>query len=356
VAELDAGGGGGAAVVTRLAQRPPVPSAGGVVSSTEALSREAPPLSALGLATRLLVVLERHGRALVIAAAFLWLIAFFLVPFAIILKISLSEPMLAQPPYAPVFDVVDQAGAAAVVARFNLGNYQLVLSDPLYVRAYLGSVAIAAVATLLTAAIGLPMAYGMAKAPQRWRAALVMAVILPFWTSFLIRVYAWIGILKPEGLLNALLMALGVIDEPLVILGTPAAIHIGIVYSYLPFMVLPIFASLDRMDGSLVEAAVDLGCRPVKAFWVITVPMAMPGIVAGSLLVFIPAVGEFVIPDLLGGAETVMIGRVLWVEFFNNRDWPLASAVAVLLLLVLVVPIVLFQRAQERARQRGAAA
>jgi putrescine transport system permease protein len=199
---------------------------------------------------------------------------------------------------------------------------------------------------LLTLAVGLPMAYAMARAPERSRLPLLMLVILPFWTSFLIRVYAWIGILKNEGLLNALLLWLGVISEPLVILNTNIAVYIGIIYSYLPFMVLPIYASFDKMDASLVEAAVDLGCRPTEAFWRITVPIALPGIVAGSLLVFTPAIGEFVIPDLLGGSETLMIGRTLWVEFFNNRDWPLASAVAIVLLLVLVLPIMYFQRSQ----------
>jgi putrescine transport system permease protein len=302
-----------------------------------------------GLLARLGWWLERRGRRLVVLVPFIWLLLFFLLPFLIVLMISFSEPMLAQPPYAPLLDLADQAGSMYLRIQLNLSNYLTLFRDETYARAYLGSLRIAFFATLLTLVVGLPMAHGMARAPERWRLPLLMLVILPFWTSFLIRVYAWIGILKNEGLLNAFLLWLGVISEPLVILNTNVAVYIGIVYSYLPFMVLPIYASLEKMDASLVEAAVDLGCRPTKAFWKITVPIAFPGIVAGSLLVFIPAVGEFVIPDLLGGSETLMIGRTLWVEFFNNRDWPLASAVATVLLLVLVVPIMYFQRSRARA-------
>jgi putrescine transport system permease protein len=272
-----------------------------------------------------------------------------------VLKISFSEPLLAQPPFAPLMTWVDRAGMSFLSIRLNVSNYQLLFEDTLYARAYLNSLRIAATATALTLALGLPLAYAIARSPSRWRAMLLMAIILPFWTSFLVRVYAWIGILKQEGLLNALLAGLGLIEQPLVILNTEIAIYIGIVYSYLPFMVLPIYASFAKMDGSLIEAAVDLGCRPVKAFWVVTVPIARPGIAAGCLLVFIPAVGEFIIPDLLGGSDTLMIGRLLWVEFFNNRDWPLASAVAIVLVLVLIVPIMVFQRQQSR-RSGGAAA
>ena len=286
------------------------------------------------------------GRLLVIAIPYLWLVAFFLVPFATVLKLSFSEAAVAQPPYLPLAQWLDEAGQLSVQVRLNLSNYLLLFQDSLYFRAYLNSVRIAAIATVLTLLVGFPMAYAMARAPERWRPTLLMLVILPFWTSFLIRVYAWIGILKNEGLLNALLLWLGVISTPLNIINTEIAVHIGIVYSYLPFMVLPLYANLEKHDPTLIEAAVDLGCRPSKAFWAITVPLAVPGIIAGSLLVFIPAVGEFVIPDLLGGSQTLMIGRTLWLEFFQNRDWPLASAVAVLLLLVLVVPIALFQRQQ----------
>lgn len=292
---------------------------------------------------------RRLGRAALLLPPYGWLLLFFLTPFLIVFKLSFSEVALAQPPFLPLAEWLDEAGYIYLQIRLNLSNYILLLQDDLYMRAYLTSVRIAGVATLLTLLIGLPLAYGMARAPERWRPLLVVLVILPFWTSFLIRVYAWIGILKNEGLLNAFLLGLGVIDQPLVILNTAWAVHIGIVYSYLPFMVLPLYASLERHDPSLIEAAVDLGCHPVKAFWTVTVPLALPGIVAGCLLVFIPAAGEFVIPDLLGGSDTVMIGRMLWVTFFNNRDWPLASAVAVVLLLLLVVPIVLFQRRQARA-------
>jgi putrescine transport system permease protein len=215
------------------------------------------------------------------------------------------------------------------------------------------SVVIAAISTFIALLIGFPIAYGMARAPTTIRPLLLMLVILPFWTSFLIRVYAWIGILKPEGLLNQFLMAIGIIDEPLIILNTHTAIFIGIVYSYLPFMVLPLYSALEKMDYSLIEAAQDLGCPPISAFWKITFPLAMPGVVAGCLLVFIPATGEFVIPDLLGGSQTLMIGKTLWNEFFANRDWPVSSAVAVILLLLLVVPMMIFQQAQARAQEQG---
>jgi putrescine transport system permease protein len=253
--------------------------------------------------------------------------------------------LIARPPYAPLFELVDD-----IYLQFtlNLENYMLLWEDSLYWRAYLSSVKIALISTFLTLLIGYPMAYAMARAPRQWRLALLMMVILPFWTSFLIRVYAWIGILKKEGFLNLVLLKFGIISEPLTILNTDLAVYIGIVYSYLPFMLLPLYANLEKMDMSLLEAAADLGCRPLKAFWAITVPLSIPGIIAGCFLVFIPAVGEFVIPDLLGGSDTLMIGKTLWSEFFNNRDWPLSSAVAVVLLLILVIPIMLFQKLQEK--------
>ncbi|WP_295814084.1 ABC transporter permease subunit [uncultured Nitratireductor sp.] len=291
---------------------------------------------------------------LVIAVPYLWLLVFFLAPFLIVFKISLSEPALSMPPYQPVFDLA--GGVSALLERLgqlSFANYLWLLDDPLYINAYLSSIWIAAVSTLITLAVGYPIAYGMARAPASIRPTLLMLVILPFWTSFLIRVYAWIGILKPEGLLNQFLMLLGLIDEPLVILNTTTAIYIGIVYSYLPFMVLPLYSTLEKMDGSLIEAARDLGCPPMAAFWKITFPMSLPGVVAGCMLVFIPAVGEFVIPDLLGGSRTLMIGKTLWTEFFNNRDWPVSSAVAVILLLILIVPIMFFQRSQARSRETG---
>ena len=286
------------------------------------------------------------GRAVLIGLPYLWLLLFFFVPFAIVLKLSLSEVAMAQPPFLPLWEWIDDAGEIFVQIRLNLSNFLLIAQDSLYVRAYLTSIQIAAISTVLTLLVGFPIAYGMAKAPDRWRPLLLMLVILPFWTSFLIRVYAWIGILKNEGLLNGLLLWTGLIAQPLVILQTLTAVYIGIVYSYLPFMILPIYANLEKHDPTLIEAAVDLGCTPIAAFWKVTIPLAIPGIVAGCFLVFIPAVGEFVIPDLLGGSDTLMIGKVLWTEFFNNRDWPLASAVAILLLLLLVVPIALFQRQQ----------
>ncbi len=288
------------------------------------------------------------GRLLILVP-YVWLLAFFLIPFFIVFKISLSQTAIAMPPYTPVFD----AGSFFDSLReLNFANYVWLTQDALYFNAYVSSIVIAAISTFLTLLVGYPIAYGMARAPATVRPTLLMLVILPFWTSFLIRVYAWIGILKPEGLLNQLLLATGIIDTPLVVLNTHTAIFIGIVYSYLPFMVLPLYSSLEKMDFSLIEAAQDLGCRPAGAFWKITFPLSIPGVVAGCMLVFIPAVGEFVIPDLLGGSQTLMIGKTLWNEFFNNRDWPVSSAVAVILLLLLIVPIMIFQNAQARAQEQ----
>ena len=288
----------------------------------------------------------------VILVPYLWLLVFFLVPFAIVFKISLSQTAIAMPPYVPVFGLEDgMAGLLGSLRELSFDNYRWLLDDTLYINAYLSSVMIAAVSTALALLVGYPLAYAMARAPGAMRAVLLMLVILPFWTSFLIRVYAWIGILKPEGLLNQFLLWTGLIDTPLQIMNTHTAIYIGIVYSYLPFMVLPLYATLEKMDFSLIEAAQDLGCTPTGAFWKVTFPLSLPGVAAGCLLVFIPAVGEFVIPDLLGGSQTLMIGKTLWTEFFGNRDWPVASAVAVVLLLILVLPIMFFQRAQARAQE-----
>jgi len=282
------------------------------------------------------------GRRITILIPYLWLLAFFLAPFLIVLKISISQPAIAQPPYTPVWDswgaVIDH------LSNIDLGNYAFLFSDALYVNSYLTSLKIAGISTALTLLIGYPMAYAIARCSPAWRAVFLTMVILPFWTSFLIRVYAWVGILKPEGLLNEFLLWSGLISEPLQIYFTPTAVYIGIVYSYLPFMVLPLYSTLEKLDLSLMEAAADLGARPLTTFWRVTLPLSLPGIAAGCFLVFIPAVGEFVIPELLGGSSTQMIGRTLWSEFFQNRDWPIASAVAVLLLLILVVPIVIFQR------------
>jgi putrescine transport system permease protein len=286
-------------------------------------------------------------RASVIALPYAWLLLLFLVPFGIVLKISLSDYALSIPPYSPTLDVTGGWDAIrSFFGQLDADNYVFLTQDDLYWKAYLSSLRIAAIATFLTLLIGYPVAYAMAKAPRQWQPTLLMLVILPFWTSFLIRVYAWIGILSSEGYLNQVLGALGL--DPVTVLNTNIAVYIGIVYTYMPFMVLPIYSTLEKMDESLIEAARDLGCTAIEAFWRVTLPLSRPGIVAGCFLVFIPAVGEFVIPSLLGGSETLMIGKVLWEEFFNNRDWPVASAVAVVLLLILVVPIVLFQKNQER--------
>lgn len=293
------------------------------------------------------------GR-LVITIPYLWLLVFFLVPFFIVFKISLSEVAMAIPAYMPAFSISDGMGVTwDKIKQLSFDNYIWLTEDALYYKAYLSSVRIAFFSTVLTLLIGFPLAYGIARAPGSLRTTLLMLIILPFWTSFLIRVYAWIAILKPEGLLNQFLMWLNIIDSPLTILNTDWAIYIGIVYSYLPFMVLPIYASLEKMDYSLIEAAQDLGCPPLVAFWKVTFPLSMSGIVAGCFLVFIPAMGEFVIPDLLGGSQTLMIGKTIWSEFFSNRDWPVSSAVAVVLLLILVVPIALFQQVQARQQEKG---
>jgi putrescine transport system permease protein len=290
------------------------------------------------------------GRWLVVAIPYFWLLALFLAPFLIVFKISLSSDAIAQPPYEPTFDLA--AGWDAfkdAFSQLSFDNYSYVLSwDNEFLQAYGSSLWIAAISTFLLLLVGYPIAYGMARAPKSIRPTLLMLVILPFWTSFLIRVYAWIGILSPEGLLYQLLSTLGIADEPLNILATNTAVYIGIVYSYLPFMILPLYSALEKMDETLLEAAADLGCPPFAAFWKITWPLSLPGVFAGSLLCFIPAVGEFVIPDLLGGSDTLMIGKVLWTEFSVNRSWTVSSAVAVLLLLVLVIPIVFYQNVQAR--------
>ncbi|WP_298565379.1 ABC transporter permease subunit [uncultured Aliiroseovarius sp.] len=293
--------------------------------------------------------MKRFG---LISVPYLWLLALFLVPFLIVLKISLSDTALAIPPYTPTLDISQGwEGIKAWWIALDLENYFWLASDDLYWKAYLSSLKIAIISTILTLMVGYPIAYGMSRAPDEWRPTLMMLIILPFWTSFLIRVYSWKAILSNEGLLNQLLMYLGVIQEPLVILNTNLAVYIGIVYTYLPFMVLPIYSALERLDESLLEAAEDLGCSRLKAFWLVTMPLSKQGIIAGSFLVFIPAMGEFVIPALLGGSKTLMIGKVLWEEFFSNRDWPVASAVAVVLLLLLIIPIVLFQRNEEKQRE-----
>jgi putrescine transport system permease protein len=293
---------------------------------------------------RLLKRAGLRGRALVTAVPYLWLLLFFLVPFVIVLKISFSTTQIAMPPYQPL---LHWAGEKMLQIQLNLGNFAFLVEDNLYWMAYLNSIKVAAISTLLCLLIGYPIAYAIARSNPATRNILMLFIVLPFWTSFLLRVYAWIGILKNNGLLNNFLMSIGVIDQPMQMLQTDFAVYVGIVYSYLPFMILPLYANLEKMDLTLLEAAADLGCKPWQAFYKVTLPLSMPGVWAGCLLVFIPAVGEFVIPSLLGDPGMLMIGKVLWTEFFNNRDWPIASAVAIVLLLALVVPLMLFQRAQD---------
>jgi len=291
------------------------------------------------------------GRTAVVGVPWLWLLLFFLVPFLIVLKISFAETQLAVPPYTPMFEWVE---GQYLQLRLHASNYAYLFQDSLYFQAFLSSLKVAAVSTVLCLLIGYPMAYGIARSSPSGRNILLLLVILPFWTSFLLRVYAWIGLLRNNGVINNALMALGIIDEPIVMLQTDFAMYVGIVYSYLPFMILPLYANLEKHDHTLLEAAADLGCRPFRAFLRITLPLSKPGIIAGSMLVFIPAIGEFVIPRLLGGSDSLMIGRVLWDEFFSNRDWPVASAVAIALLLLLVIPIMVFQRYQAQEMSGGA--
>ncbi len=283
-------------------------------------------------------------RWLVIAVPYLWMLLFFAIPFAIALKISFASAAIAMPPYTDLLawdkDVLE--------VRMNLGNYLYLVRDSLYVNAYLSSLKIAVISTFFCLLLGYPIAYGIARMDPATRNIALMLVILPSWTSFLIRIYAWIGILKNNGLINNALMGLGLIDQPLPMLHTPFAVYVGIVYAYLPFMVLPLYANLVKHDQRLIEAANDLGAPPWKAFLTITLPLSKAGIIAGSMLVMIPVVGEFVIPEMLGGADTLMIGKVLWQEFFNNRDWPVASAVAIVMLAILVVPITIFHRYQSK--------
>jgi putrescine transport system permease protein len=286
-------------------------------------------------------------RGLVLALPWAWMAIFFVVPFAIVLSIAFAEPSETLPPYTALLRWSAEGGP---VIHLNLANFRLFLEDPFYVEAYLRSLRVAAISATLCLLVGYPMALAIARAPEHWRALLLMLVILPFWTSFLLRVTAWIGILQDQGWLNGLLLATGLIAEPVHLLYTDVALYIGITYCYLPFMVLPLYATLSKLDPALLEAAEDLGAPPWRGFLQVTLPLSMPGVIAGFLLVFIPAVGEFVIPELLGGPEAQLIGRVLWTEFFQNRDWPLASALAIVLLVALVAPIALFQ---SRAAREG---
>ncbi len=284
------------------------------------------------------------GRQLVIGVPFIWLFMFFMLPFFIVLKISFAEADVAIPPYTEIYNFVDQK----LQVLLNLANYAMLAGDELYIAAYLGSLKMALISTVLCLLIGYPMAYAIASARKEMQTVLVLLIMMPTWTAILIRVYAWMGILSNNGLLNGFLMSMGWINEPLQILNTNLAVYIGVVYSYLPFMILPLYANLVKHDHSLLEAASDLGSSTFNSFWKITIPLSKNGIVAGCMLVFIPVVGEFVIPELLGGPETLMIGKVLWQEFFNNRDWPVASALAVVMLAILIVPIILFNRSQAK--------
>ncbi|MBV4503328.1 ABC transporter permease subunit [Pseudomonas sp. BW13M1] len=285
-----------------------------------------------------------EGRHLVIGVPFIWLFLFFMLPFFIVLKISFAEADVAIPPYTEIYTYLE--GKVQLV--LNLANYGLLTEDELYIAAYLGSLKVAFFSTLLCLLIGYPMAYAISKAKKESQTVLLLLIMMPTWTAILIRVYAWMGILSNNGLLNSFLLWLGLIDQPLQILNTNLAVYIGVVYSYLPFMILPLYANLVKHDESLLEAASDLGSSTFNSFWKITVPLSKNGIIAGCMLVFIPVVGEFVIPELLGGPETLMIGKVLWQEFFNNRDWPVASALAVVMLAILIVPILLFNRSQAK--------
>ncbi|WP_409310678.1 ABC transporter permease subunit [Pseudomonas putida] len=285
-----------------------------------------------------------EGRHLVIGVPFIWLFLFFMLPFFIVLKISFAEADVTIPPYTEIYTYVEDK----IQLVLNLANYGLLTEDELYLSAYLGSLKMAFFSTLLCLLIGFPMAYAIANAKKETQTVLLLLIMMPTWTAILIRVYAWMGILSNNGLLNGFLLWTGLIDQPLQILNTNLAVYIGVVYSYLPFMILPLFANLVKHDPSLLEAASDLGSSTFNSFWKITVPLSKNGIIAGCMLVFIPVVGEFVIPELLGGPETLMIGKVLWQEFFNNRDWPVASALAVVMLAILIVPILLFNRSQAK--------
>jgi len=282
-------------------------------------------------------------------APYVWMALFFLVPFGFVLKIGLSQTAIAQPPYTPVFDIGEGwAALGAAVAALSLDNFRLLVSDNLYILSYLRSLVVATVATSILLVIGYPIAYAMSRLPRQWQGIAMMLVIVPFWTSFLIRIYAWVNILQHDGLLNRILLALHIVSEPVVWLSTDTAMYLGIVYSYLPFMILPLYATLAKMEPALEEAASDLGASPLEVFWLVTFPLSLPGVAAGVLLCFIPIVGEFVIPDLLAGSDSLMIGQTLWLEFFTNKDWPVASASAVVLLVLLLAPLLLYERMQRR--------
>ena len=284
-------------------------------------------------------------RDAMIGIPFFWLLVFFLVPFLIVLKISVAESLIASPPFSSLVEFLDDG---TVTMRLVLENYAYLWEDPLYIKTYLNSIRISTISTTVCLLIGYPIAYAIVRSSPTARFVLLMLIILPFWTSFLLRVYAWMGLLSDQGTINNILIWLGLIDRPVRLMYSELAVHIGIVYSYLPFMILPLYANMEKLDISLVEASADLGARPVITFLTVILPLTVPGMVAGSLLVFIPATGEFVIPDLLGGGNVLMIGRVLYNEFHANHDWPVASAVAIMLLVVLVVPMMIYQHIQSK--------
>ena len=292
---------------------------------------------------------RRQWLRAALSVPYLWLLLFFLAPFAIILKISLADPIVALPPFTPMFDWAAEGWERI---QLTLDNYLFLVQDRYYAVIYLNSIKLAAISTLLCLLLGYPMAYFIARQPARWRNLLLLGIVLPFWISFLLRVYAWIGLLNTNGVINQVLQWLGLIDQPLQLIYNDFAVYLGIVYSYLPFMILPLYANLEKLDRDLEDAASDLGARRWQVFRDVTLPLSMPGVIAGCLLVFIPAIGEFIIPALLGGSDTLMIGRALWDEFFINRDWPVASAVSVILLLILVVPMMWFQSTQAE-REEG---
>ncbi len=296
-----------------------------------------------GLLQRLMHSIQHNWKALIIFVPFFWLLIFFLAPFFIVLKISLSESVIASPPFLPMIDLAEE-GVMRIKLVFD--NFAYLWEDDLYVNTYFNSLKISSISTLLCLLVGYPMAYAIVRSKETTKNILLMLIILPFWTSFLLRVYAWMGLLADHGTINNLLIAIGIIDEPIRLLYTDFAVYVGIVYTYLPFMILPLYANMEKLDWTLLEAAADLGARPFTTFVTVTIPMTFPGIIAGSLLVFIPATGEYVIPDLLGGGNVLMIGRVLYNEFNANVDWPVASAVAIALLLVLVLPMMLYQHIQ----------
>ena len=295
--------------------------------------------------TRLPRKLQFSLNGVIIAVPFYWLLIFFLAPFIIVFKISVAEPLIASPPFSSLFSIA-QNGALSVHLVFD--NYAYLWEDSLYIKTYVNSIRISTISTVLCLLLGYPIAYAIVRSAPTTRFVLLMLIILPFWTSFLLRIYAWMGLLADQGTINNILIYFGLINRPIRLMYSEFAVHIGIVYSYLPFMILPLYANMEKLDHTIHEAAADLGARPFTTFLTVTLPLTIPGIVAGSLLVFIPATGEFVIPDLLGGGNVLMIGRVLYNEFNANHDWPVASAVAIVLLLVLVIPMMLYQHIQSK--------